>query len=281
MSSIATHSERFERARESSGAHDGEPPAQSISFHGLRIVDHKSPVPLYFQLNSYISQKIKAREWVPGQSFPSEQEICAAINVSRTVVRQAMAQLERDGLVSKRNGKRTSVAIPKYEGDLMQNLRGFFEDALAKGQKSFTKVLSLKVVPAAPEVAAALKLPQGTPVVELNRLRFLDDEPEVLVMTYLPEAKCPGLTEEDFANQSLYRLLADKYGLRLAKGTRMIEAVALDRAEAKLLRSPVGSPALLMKSIGLLADSTPFEYFIARHRGDRAKFNVNLVSEST
>ena len=101
--------------------------------------------------------------------------------------------------------------------------------------------------------------------------------PRCLVATYLPESKCPDLLKEDFANESLYRLLVRKYGFRIAQGFRTIEAVALNRAEAKLLGLRTGSPALLMKSTGLLADGTPIEYFIAKHRGDRAKFNVTII----
>ena len=269
------------RARSSngSGIHRANESNHAVSIDGHQIVDHKSPVPLYFQLSSYVAQKIKAREWHPGQLLPSEQELCAVVGVSRTVVRQAMTQLERDGLVLKQSGKRSSIALPKYEGDLMQNLRGFYEDAVAKGQKPLTEVLSLKVVPATPEIAAALALTQGARVVELNRLRFLDGDPEVLVVTYLPESRCPDLLREDLANESLYRLLDRKYGLRIAQGFRTIEAVALNSAEAKLLGLRTGSPALLLKSLGLLDDGTPLEYFIAKHRGDRAKFEVRLARD--
>jgi GntR family transcriptional regulator len=191
-----------------------------------------------------------------------------------------MAELERKGLISKQNGKRSSVALPKYQGGLMQNLRGFYEDAVETGHEPFTKVLELGVTPASPEVAEALQLSAGDPVVELNRLRFLDDEPEVLVVTYLPESKCPGLVGEDFTKQSLYALLDRKYGLRIEQGYRTIEAIALERQDAKLLGMKAGSPALLLKSIGLLEDGTPLEYYIAKHRGDRAKFSVRLVRHS-
>ena len=279
MPIVATPSAPRPKASDESGIYRAGESDHAVAIDDPQIVDHNSPVPLYFQLSSYIEQKIKTREWLPGQLLPSEQELCTAVGVSRTVVRQAMTQLERDGLVLKQNGKRSSIALPKYEGDLMQNLRRFYEDAVAKGQKPFTEVLSLKVVPAAPEIATALGLSQGTPVIELNRLRFLDGDPEVLVVTYLPESKCPDLLKENFANESLYRLLARKYGFRIAQGFRTIEAVALNRAEAKLLGSGIGSPALLMKSIGLLADGTPIEYFIAKHRGDRAKFNVKIVGD--
>src|ERR1019366_187091 len=247
---------------------------QAIHFDDPDIVKHGIPIPYYFQLSNYIERKIKAKEFEPGQLMSSEQEICEKLNISRTVVRQAMADLERKGLITKQSGKRSTVSYPKYQGSLMQNLRGYYEDAVSKGQKPTTRVLKLAVVPAEGEVAEALKLNEGEPVIMLNRLRFLDGDPEVLVVTYLPESKCPGLVREDLTNQSLYELLARKYGLVISQGYRTVEAIALERADAKLFDLPPGSPALLLKSVGLLEDGTPLEYFVAKHRGDRSQFHI-------
>jgi GntR family transcriptional regulator len=249
-------------------------------FDDVGIVKHDIPIPYYFQLSSYIEQKIKARGLLPGQLMPSEQELCEKLGISRTVVRQAMADLEIKGLITKQSGKRSTVSYPKYNGSLMQNLRGFHEDAVSKGQRPTTRVLELKKVSAQGEVADALKLNEGEPVVMLNRLRFLDGEPEVLVVTYLPETKCPDLVHQDLSNQSLYELLARKYGLVISRGHRTVEAIALDRADAKLLGVPMSSAALLLKSVGLLEDGTPLEYYLAKHRGDRSKFHINLVRDS-
>jgi GntR family transcriptional regulator len=251
--------------------------SEAVHFDGNGVMQHDTPLPYYFQLSSFIQRKIKDNEWKPGALLPSEQEFCERLGISRTVVRQAMTDLEQKGLISKQNGKRSSVAFPKYEGGLMQNLRGFYEDAIAKGQKPSTRVLDFKVIGAADEVAQALKLEEGERVYMLNRLRFLDGEPEVVVVTYLPEKKCPGLLEEDFSNASLYETLARKYGLVITQGFRTIEATALDKTAAKLFGVRPGVATLLLKSIGLLADGTPLEYFVAKHRGDRSKFHVRLV----
>jgi GntR family transcriptional regulator len=248
-------------------------------FDAVEVVKHDSPIPYYFQLSSYIEAEIKAKRLLPGHLMPSEQEICQRLGISRTVVRQAMADLERKGLISKQSGKRSTISLPKYDGSLMQNLRGFYEDATSKGQKPTTRVLALKVVQAESEVAEALKLNEGDPVIMLNRLRFLDGEPEVLVVTYLPETKCPDLVRQELTDQSLYQLLARKYGLVISKGYRTVEAIALDRSDAKLLGVPPNSPALLLKSVGLLEDGTPLEYYLAKHRGDRSKFHINLVRD--
>lgn len=253
---------------------------QPIQFNEPGIVKHDIPIPYYFQLSNYIERKMKAKEFAPGQLMPSEQEICEKLDISRTVVRQAMADLERKGLITKQSGKRSTVSYPKYQGSLMQNLRGYYEDAVSKGQKPTTRVLRLGIVPAEGEVAEALKLKEGEPVIILNRLRFLDGDPEVLVVTYLPESKCPGLVREDLTNQSLYELLARKYGLVISQGYRTVEAIALERADAKLFGVPPGRPALLLKSVGLLEDGTPLEYYVAKHRGDRSQFQIYLVRDA-
>jgi GntR family transcriptional regulator len=249
-----------------------------VTLDSAEIVDHGSPVPFYAQLSGYIEQKVRSYKWVAGQLLPSEQELCAIAGVSRTVVRQAINELERKGLVTKQSGKRSSIAFPIYQGSLMQNLSGFYEDAMATGQHPTTKVLGLRVIPATQEIGEALQIEEGSPVIELNRLRFLDGEPEVLVMTYLPQSMCPDLVNEELASQSLYRLLTQKYGLHITQGIRTMKAIALDRKSARLLGVRTGSPALLMKSRGQLADGRPLEYFIALHRGDRAQFEVKLVS---
>ena len=78
----------------------------------------------------------------------------------------------------------------------------------------------------------------------------------------------------------MYELLERKYGLRLASGYRTIEAITAEHIYAELLGVKTGSPLLLLKGIGFLADGRPFEYFVARHRGDRSKFGVRVVRES-
>jgi len=251
--------------------------ADLVSMKSLPSVDPGNPLPLYSQLCRIIEGKIEARKWRPGQALPSEQIFCETFGLSRTVVRQAFSELENKGLIRKRNGKLSTIGYPSYQGGLMQSLRGFHEDALSKGQKTTTRVLDFKVIPADADIAYHLDLQEGDMVVMLNRLRYLSDEPEVLVVTYLPLEKCRGILDYDFSTRSLYEVLGTEFGLRIAKGRRRIQAIALAKADARLLGVRSGSPALLLTSIGLLPDGSPLEYFVAKHRGDRSQFEVQLV----
>jgi len=254
-----------------------EHPTFTVSLNGTGPIIEASPIPLYFQLIKLIEAKIRANEWVAGQSLPSEQAFCDHFGLSRTVVRQAFADLVNRGLLKKRNGKNTTISHPEYRGALMQSLRGFHEEAERQGQNPRTRVLELKVVSAEPVVAKKLGISEGANAILLTRLRYLGDEPEVFVKTYLNYDRCAPLLNEDFTDRSLYRVLEQKLGLVIAKGVRTIRAVALNTREASMLNVEPRSPALLLTSIGFLADGTALEYFVAKHRGDRTEFEVQLI----
>lgn len=241
------------------------------------VIQRDSPVPYYYQLEEFLKGQIENGTWKSGQQIPSEAELCEAFDVSRTVVRQALNELVHEGLLYRRKGKGTFVAEPKIRESLVQHLTGFYEDMVALGFRPSTKVLEQKVMPAPPKIADGLVLEEGEPVIMIDRLRFVDDEPIVLVITYVPQKLCPELINEDLSTQSLYAILEKKYGLELAHGRRTLEAVAATKEEAKLLEIDEGDPIILLRSISYLKDGRPIEYFKARHRGDRSRFEVELV----
>lgn len=242
-----------------------------------RVIRRDSPVPYYYQLEEFLKEQIENGAWKPGQKIPSEAELCETFDVSRTVVRQALNELVHEGVLYRRRGKGTFVAEPKIRESLVQHLTGFYEDMVALGLNPSTKVLAQKVVSAPPKIADALGLEEGEPVVMIDRLRFVDGEPIVLVITYVPEKLCPELINEDLSTQSLYAILEQKYGLELVYGHRTLEAVAASEEEAKLLEIEEGDPIVLLRSISYLKDGRPVEYFKAKHRGDRSRFEVELV----
>lgn len=248
-----------------------------VSLESAGVIVEASPIPLYYQLIRLVEGKIRANEWRPGWSLPSEQAFCEHFGLSRTVVRQAFADLQHRGLLLKRNGKRTTVAHPSYRGSLMQYLTGFHEEAEKRGQIPKTRVIEMKVVAPSQVVAEKLNLPPSSKVIALSRLRSLEEEPQVYVKTYLNYDKCSPILREDLTDQSLYRILRQKLGLDLVKAIRTIRAMAVNAREAALLCVEPGSPALLLTSVGFLADGTPLEYFVSKHRGDTSEFEVQLV----
>ncbi len=198
-------------------------------------------------------------------------------DVSRTVIRQALNELALTGMVRRERGRGTFVVKPKIRERLVQKLTGFYQDMKEQGYVPVTQVLKQAVVPASSQVAARLEIDAGTEVIEIERLRFVEDVPLNLVTTYIPYALCPVLLHEDLSHQSLYGFLETRYGLVVARGRRTIEAVLASPYEAQLLRVEIGAPLILLDSVSFLSDGTPLEYYQAYHRGDRSKFEVELV----
>ena len=209
--------------------------------------------------------------------IPGEPELCRLFGVSRTVVRQALKELTYEGLIVREKGKGTFVAEPKIGESLVQELTGFYQDMVDRGLKPLTKVLRQEVVPASRKVAEYLRAQPEVPVIQIDRLRFVQDEPIVLVTTYLPRAMCAQLLQADLSQQSLYAFLESQCGIKIAFGRRTIEAVPASEYEARLLEVDKGAPLLMLDSVSYLEDGTPIEYFHALHRGDRSRFEVELL----
>jgi GntR family transcriptional regulator len=239
-------------------------------------INRSSPLPLYAQLIDVLTDAIDKGVWPPGSQIPAEYELCETFGVSRTVIRQALNDMAHRGLVTRTKGKGTYVAKPKIGERFFHRLVGFYQDMHEQGLATITQVLRQETTTANPKVAAQLKVEIGTPVIDIERLRFVQNEPLQLARTYLPYHLCPRLASVDLTQQSLYAFLENEYGLVIAFGKRIIEAVAANIYEATQLRIAEGDPLLLLDSISFLPDGTPLECYRALQRGDRSRFVVEI-----
>jgi GntR family transcriptional regulator len=239
-------------------------------------IERLSPVPFHAQLRSILLGEIESGRLQPGERLPGEHELCERFGVSRTVVRQALGALEADGRLVRRKGLGTFVAAGKTPEALFERFSGLSEEVLGRGGTLHSRVLRLELEPATPELAELLEVPVGEPLVALERLRIVDDEPWVLTTTWVPHARAPGLLDEDFTQASLYALLEGRYGLLISHGRRSIEAVRASAPVARLLGVRRGDPLLLLRSTAYLEDGAPVEHFVAYHRSDRSAFEVTL-----
>lgn len=241
-------------------------------------LDRNSPIPLYFQLAGWIRGQIQAGVLEAGQQLPAERDLAREAGISRMTARQALAELANAGDIEVRHGIGTFVAMPKLTHDAV-HLLGFTEQMEGLGGDVSSRVLACEVIMPPPEVREALRLGADALVIRIVRLRSTGAAPLLLETSCIPHARCPGLEDEDLEQQSLYRILEQRFGLPLHDARQTIEATAANAYERDLLGVEEGAPMLLLRGVASTAGGEPIEWFKAIYRADRVRIAVESRRE--
>jgi GntR family transcriptional regulator len=212
---------------------------------------------------------------LPGERLGTERELAERLEVARSTVRAALADLERNGLVRRARGRAGGIFAPdrKVERDLT-SLAGLPSYLRRQGFESDARVLSTATIAADAETEAALGVDL---VLEIVRVRLADGDPISLERASFPAERFPGLLDRSLAG-SLYELLQSEYGLVPGEAEERIEVVTAGADEARLLGVARGAPLLTVARTTWDADGRPFERSHDLFRGDRARIVVRARS---
>ncbi len=230
--------------------------------------------PKYYVVKRHLLELIASLP--PGTSVPTERELTAELETSRTTVRQALGELVGEGRLTRRQGSGTYVAEPKISWPLL--MTSFTEQAAAAGYSATVKLLEAGRGRASDEVAARLTVRVGAPVYLVERLRLVDGAPMAVETSQLSVARFPGLLRHLRRSSSLYRVLADAYGVVPVAADETIETAAASPREADLLGTDTGSPMLVLSRHSFDADGAAVEWVRSWYRGDRYTFVARLTA---
>lgn len=238
-------------------------------------LDRSSRIPLYRQVQDALLAHIHREKLQPGDGVWSENHIARTFGVARSVARQALADLERQGIVE-RERRGTFLASMTPADHLLSSARGLHEVAAMRGQEVTSRVIASHLEPAPPHIAHQLKIAPGEECFRLKRVRFLQGAPWTFVDSWIPDKLVPNITDHDFRQGSLYALLAETYGLRLTASDRSVEAELAGNEISDLLDVDPAAPVLVLRSIGFDVTNRPIDTFVAWHRADRSRFVVRV-----
>ncbi|GAB3579917.1 GntR family transcriptional regulator [Amycolatopsis endophytica] len=228
--------------------------------------------PKYWALKQHLLDLLETMP--PGSPIPTERALATEFAVSRTTVRQALADLTAEGRLHRVQGKGTFAAEPKLAQRLQ--LSSYTEDMRAKGREPSSRLLEVEELTAEPELAKLLGVRNGAKVLRMRRLRLADGEPMALETTHLPLGRFRGLRKHVSAGGSLYAVLREHYGVEMDSAEETIETALAGPQEADLLGADVGTPMLLLSRHSFAADGKPVEFVRSIYRGDRYKFVTTL-----
>jgi GntR family transcriptional regulator len=235
----------------------------------------QSAVPLYSQVRERLRERILDGTYAPQARLPSESEIGALLKVSRITVRQALGDLQQEGVIVKVPGKGTFVAPSRPSQDLAR-LEGFGEAMSRKGHRIVNRVVKHALVAAPPAVAARLQLAPGAPVTEIHRVRRLDRTPVSFEITYLPPAVGERLRGENLAERDIFLILETDYGIRLGHADIQIGAINADDDLAAALHVEPGAALLRIERLTWTADGVPLDFEYLYVRGEAFQYALRL-----
>jgi GntR family transcriptional regulator len=245
---------------------------RGVLLDGVRSEEEKGSQPKYRQLREALLERIRGLP--EGAALPTERELCADFGVSRATVRHALQRLEGEQRIYRRQGKGTFVARVKIEQRL--GLTSHTEEMRARGMVPGSKLIDVSRVAASAEVAGALRLAEGSEVLQIERLRLADGDPIAIEVLYLNAERFDGISAALGESGSFYQLLHSDYGVELASAEETIEAVIAGPREAKLLGCGQAAPLLLLSRLSLDTSGRPTEYVRSLYRGDRFRFRRHL-----
>lgn len=206
----------------------------------MRTISRRRPRQQHEEITDYLRGLIESGELAPGDPLPSEAELCEKFNSSRGPVRQAVATLRSDGLVSSGRGRRSLVLLAPSTNSFDSLLSS---SALMKeqGRTTTSKVLRISREGADERVADALELSVGDPVVEVERVRSCDGTPVLIERLVFPYKVGEPLLTMDPEKESVHEVLAD-HGIHADNAVRTGQIVFATTEQAELLDIEEGFP---------------------------------------
>jgi GntR family transcriptional regulator len=237
------------------------------------MIERESPVPLYYQLRQLLAARMTTGEWRPGDMLPTEEQLQEQYGLSRTTVRQALKELEFEGLISRYRGRGTFVSRPKisHSPDPHFNLTAYLSE---QGMRPGWRVISAGWVTATAEVAERLTVAAGSQVYQLRRLRLANDEPIGYHVAHVLPALGKAVKNDRLNQGGSLDYLRATGRLNESYANRTIEAILASEETARQLNIAKGSPILMIRRQVFNLDGIAVEDMRAMYRGDRFQYRV-------
>ncbi|MDB5505576.1 MAG: putative transcriptional regulator of N-Acetylglucosamine utilization, GntR family [Devosia sp.] len=240
----------------------------------LQKPDRSRPEPLWHQAETTLRQLIEGGQWVPGSQLPNEDRLGELLGISRITLRHALRNLEEANLLRREHGRGTFVRSATVVAGV-RGLTSFTDEMRTLALAPGTQLLAAQRIAATQDMADALEIALGDPVVQLRRLRLGNGLPIGIQSSHLPEARVPGLFDAAPGVQSLYAWLQANCAITPVKAKEVYRVGQVAAADAELIQLPAGTPAFEVERIAYDAKG-PFEYALSTMRADRYEIRSTL-----
>jgi GntR family transcriptional regulator len=252
-------------------------PEQAGPEAGAPRLDRTSFVPLYYQLQEVLKEQIESGIWSPGEALPSEPELARRFNISRVVVRQALAILQDDRQIVRVKGRGTFVAPPKLDARA-----GGLSRLLVTPRPPDVQIQTLDVRAARVEDSIRDELQAGADdeILRVTTCLSLRSVPLSISYSFFRRAEVGWLEEAVHPGRNVPGDLAlAAHGIELAHARIAVETSQCGQFEADRFGIPHRAAVFLAVCTEYRRDGSatrPFEVARVEYRGDLLRFRLEV-----
>lgn len=240
---------------------------------------HESPVALYQQIKSHVTQHIADGSWPAGARVPSEQTLVQQFGVARMTVNRALRELAEQGLIVRVPGVGSFVAENKPQSNLLR-IANIAQEIAQRGHDHRFELIVMQRVAASPEVAAALELEVASSVFHLQGVHFENEVPVQLENRYVNPRMAPDFMAQDFTREQPSAYLVRN--VQFDQMEHVVDAMLPTAEQARWLQMPPEQPCLVLTRRTWLR-GTPVTWVQCVHPGMRyrlgSRFRTDTVHE--
>jgi DNA-binding GntR family transcriptional regulator len=234
----------------------------------------QSDILQYLGVRDDIAARMANGELKAGERLPSERQLQVGGGVARGTIREALFQLEAEGLIYRKDRSGWYVSPPPVVYDPTR-WEGFMSYVEAQGRRPETETLSTSEIACDGMLAQIFSRPVGAPMYLIRRRRSIDGRAVLVESIVVDAAMAPGLLEHDLAG-SLTSVLKSVYGIGVARNKVDMQPCALTRDEAEALRVKSGLPGLSVVRTSYDAQGGVVEFDREYWRHDALKISVDI-----
>lgn len=233
----------------------------------------QSPLPLYLQVAAVLRQRIEAGDWPAGTKVPTLEELETEFQVAYVTVRQAVAQLQKEGLLVARQGRGTFV-LDRVNTHNWLKLTATWRDIIAPIEDNELNILSVDRSAPPPKIEGEAG-DLAPSYVAVRSLQVNAGEPYSVVHLRLAR-RVFDLAPEDFQKNPALSVLADMTDVEIAHAYQTMVIGGADPATAELLKVGLGSPTVECRSIAIDTSGEVIYVSDIIYRGDRIKIHIDF-----
>lgn len=234
-----------------------------------------SYVPLYEQVKKDILRRIIAGDWSPGSFLPNEFALAEQYGVSQGTLRKALNELTAEKYLVRYQGKGTAVAVVEDDSSLFPFF--FLSRRDNKHIPPISQVTGISKTQATAEIARHLQIEENDDILEIKRVRILDNECVINETVYV-SLKVTGdiRFEEDQTPNTLYVYYQHKCGIRVHRIVEDIEAVLPNSDDIKRLNIPKNQPVMKISRTSFDIQERIVEYRISKINTSHYTYRIDL-----